>query len=164
MSRRAIDILKARAQELARPPERVPEAPLSLTLFRRGGQLFGVRLSEVSAGGLLKQLSPVPGAPPWVLGAVHHHGEVLSLLDLPALWGLARAGVADLPTFVVLHHQGRRIGVAVEELLGVHDLTGVPTPYAGDDRAGIHEIARLDTKAILVVSTARLLADPRLSA
>jgi len=162
VSRGAREILQERARALAAPMAAAPVDPVGLTLFRRGGQLLGVRLTQVSAGGLLRQLSPIPGGPSWLLGALHHRGEVISLLDLPALWGLPSAGVRDLPSFVVITDGARRLGLAVEELLGVHEVEGGLIPYAGEGRAGLAELARYQDRPVLVLSVPHLLSDPRL--
>lgn len=162
MSRSAKEILQERARALAAPMAQAPTDPVGLTLFRRGGQLLGIRLAEVAAGGLLRQLSPIPGGPAWLLGALHHRGQVISLLDLPTLWGLPTAGVRDLPSFVVLTDGVRRLGLAVEELLGVHEVVGGLIPYAGETRAGLQEVARYQERSVLVLSAPRLFADPRL--
>src|SRR5688572_16443109 len=102
MNQDAIDILKERAEALARSDQASTEAAVSLTLFTRGKQMYGVRLGEVEGAGRLKQLSLVPGAPPWMVGAVQHRGAILSLLDLPPFWGLEVKGLSDLPTFLVV--------------------------------------------------------------
>lgn len=165
MSRDAEALLRERAKALARPETPPPLDPVALTLFRRASQTYGVRLEEVSAGGLLRQLTVIPGGPPWLLGALHHRGEVLSLLDLPALWGTAPArGVRDLPSFIVVAHGGRRIGIAVEELYGVHEVEGGLVPYAGEARSGLESVGRQGERAVLVLSASHLLSDARLGA
>jgi hypothetical protein len=54
------------------------------------------------------------------------------------------------------------VGVLVEELQGVQDVDANTTPYQGVDRSGLTEVARQRGSAILVLSAARLLQDPRL--
>jgi purine-binding chemotaxis protein CheW len=162
MNRDAIEILKERAEALARSDHASTETALSLILFSRSKQLYGVRLGDVEGAGRLKHLSMVPGGPPWMLGAVQHRGAILTLLDLLPFWGLEVKGLSDLPTFIVLSDGSQRMGLLVEELLGVHEVDGAAAPYRGDERAGVSEIAHLSGQPVLVLSAARLFQDGRL--
>lgn len=168
MARDAIKILKERSRALAQKADPPAFTGTSLTLFTRAGQLFGIRTEEVDGAGRLRTLSQVPASPPWILGAVQRHGSVLTLVDLPVFWGLEPKGIADLPTYLVLVHGERRIGVMVEELQGVFELEGNPVIYRGPERSGIVQVVRrrstperLD-EPILVVSALTLFQDPRL--
>jgi purine-binding chemotaxis protein CheW len=162
MGKNAIQILKARAEAAAHVEETVAMATVPLSLFMRGKQLYGLRLGEVEGAGRLRQLSHVPGAPPWMVGAVQHRGSILSLLDLAPFWGVEIKGLADLPTFIVVTDGRGQIGVLVEELMGVHEVDAAIQPYRGDDRVGISEVAHWGEQAVLVLSAARLLQDGRL--
>lgn len=162
MSSPAETLLRKRAKELARAEEEVLVQRWPLTLFRRGGLLVGIRVAEVHGAGTLRLLSPVPGAPAYVSGTVFHRGEVLTLIDLPAFWEMELRGIADLPTYVVVSDGPSRIGVLVEDLLGVHDLEVPPSPWKGAQRAGITEVSRRGDEAVMVLSAPSLFADPRL--
>jgi hypothetical protein len=107
MGKDAIQILKERAEAAAHVEEQVAIATVPLSLFVRGKQHYGLRLGEVEGAGRLRQLSPVPGSPPWMMGAVQHRGSILTLLDLAPFWGV-ESGPADLPTFIVAGDRGRR--------------------------------------------------------
>jgi purine-binding chemotaxis protein CheW len=162
VSRTAREILEARAEALATVEPEAPGVLEALTLFRLLGQLCAVRSGEVDSAGQLRELSPVPGGPAWLVGATLHRGAVLSLVDLAALWELPAPGVRDLPSFVVVTHGGRRLGVLVDQLLGNLELEGALIPYRGPARAGLHEVACRGAEPIWVISTAALLSDDRL--
>ena len=164
MGKDAIQILKERAEAAAHVEEQAAVATVPLSLFIRGKQLYGLRLGEVEGAGRLRQLSHVPGAPPWMMGAAQHRGAIITLLDLAPFWGLELKGLADLPTFVVVTDGRAQIGVLVEELLGVHEVDAAIHPYRGDERVGISEVAHWGQQAVLVLSAARLLQDGRLRA
>jgi purine-binding chemotaxis protein CheW len=156
-----VEVLKARAASLAKKPDEALER-LPLTVFIRGGQQYGLALHEVESAGRLKQLSLVPGAPPWMHGAIQHRGRVISLVDVAKLWNQSLAGVSDLPTYVVISSGGARMGVLVESLLGVHEMDGAPVVYQGAERVGVTHVARKGGIPVLLLSAARLLEDPRL--
>jgi chemotaxis signal transduction protein len=162
LSKEAIDILKQRAEALAHVDDARTTPIASLSLFLRGKQLYGVRLSEVEGAGRLRQLSTVPGAPGWMVGAVQHRGSILTLVDLAVFWGLEIRGVADLPTCGVVGDGNQRLGLLVEDLIGVQEVEATIQPYRGDERAGISEIAHFGAEPVLILSAARLMQDARL--
>ncbi|HEY8206851.1 MAG TPA: chemotaxis protein CheW [Myxococcaceae bacterium] len=164
MAKDAIQILKERAVAAAHVEEQVAIATVPLSLFIRGKQVYGLRLGEVEGAGRLRQLSHVPGAPAWMVGAVQHRGSILTLVDLAPFWNVEIKGLADLPTFLVISDGSQRLGLLVEELLGVHEVDAAIQPYRGDERAGISEVAHLGNQAVLVLSAARLMQDARLKA
>jgi purine-binding chemotaxis protein CheW len=164
----SIEILKARARMLAQKSEPAATSGVSLTLFTRAKQTYGVRPEEVESAGRLRHLSAIPASPSWMVGAVQHQGAVLTLIDLPAFWGQDMEGIADLPTYVVLTDGERRIGLLVEELQGVLDVESAPVMYRGPERSGLQAVAKRVPRGlevapmVLVVSASALLQDSRL--
>ena len=65
------------------------------------------------------EVTPVPGAPPAVLGVHNLRGEVVPVLELAPLLGLAGA---DADCVIVAEDGGRRAGLTVDELLDVRQL------------------------------------------
>lgn len=168
MAQDAIKILKERSRVLAQKADTQAASGLSLTLFTRAGQSYGIRTEEVDGAGRLRVLSHVPASPPWMIGTVQRHGTVLTLVDLPVFWGLELTGITDLPTYLVLMDGPRRLGVMVEELLGVAEMDNSAVMYRGPERSGIVQVARRPStpeqpgEPILVLSAPTLLQDPRL--
>lgn len=90
------------------------------------------------------RLTPIPGAPPMVLGLVNVRGLVVTVLTLAGLLrdeagaprdALEPAERAVPPVSVVLlEYGGRAVGVAVDAVLGVRPLdAGDDTPEQGQD-------------------------------
>lgn len=158
----AEQILKHRASELAQAAEREVRQTYPLTLFHRGGMVLGLQVGEVVGAGSLRQLTVIPGAPGWMAGVVFHRGEVLTLIDLPGLWGMELRGVADLPTYVVVADGAAKVGILVEDLRGVHELDVPPSPWKGAVRAGVTQVTQQKDQPVIVLSARALLADPRI--
>lgn len=99
--------------------ERLPDGPLPLVLLRIGAERVALLQSYVREVVMVPRLTPLPEAPPWVPGVLNYRGE--SLLVLDALARLARS--ARRPELsdrvVLLDYPGRRLGLLVQEVLGV---------------------------------------------
>jgi purine-binding chemotaxis protein CheW len=72
----------------------------------------------------------VPGAPPFVRGIMNVRGTMLTILDLPQRLSGARLR-EESASIVVIHGDGRLLGVAVDDVLDVQSIppTGLePAP------------------------------------
>ena len=80
------------------------------------------------------ELTPVPGARPEVLGVRNLRGQVLPVVDLAGLLGVARAGSAA--RLLVAEAGGLSAGLAIDEVSGVDDLADPPDEADSDLLAG----------------------------
>ena len=86
-------ILTKRAEALARPlQERQTLAePLELLVFSLAGERYAVDTAHVQDVVPLREITPLPCTPSFVLGVVNHRGRILPVLDFRRLFGLAGA-------------------------------------------------------------------------
>lgn len=99
--------------------ERLPDGPLPLLLLRIGEERVALLQSYVQEVVMVPRLTPLPEAPAWVPGVLNCRGE--SVLVLDALARLARSSrrAALSDRIVLLDYEGRRVGLLVQEVLGV---------------------------------------------
>lgn len=116
-------ILRARAQALAPAPEPAVSEQLDLLAFRLAWEDYAVESRFVREVCALEQLTPVPCTPPFVLGLVNLHGEILSVIDLKAFFELPAQGLTDLNKLIVLAGDGMRFGILADAITG---MLGVP--------------------------------------
>ena len=104
----ATQILRARAQVLARIPERAPVAGASLEVleFRLAKERYALENRWVQEVCPLKELTPLPCTPPFVLGIVNVRGRILPVLDLKKLFDLPEQGLTDLHRIVLVRGFG----------------------------------------------------------
>lgn len=99
----------------------VPEAArrLELLLFRLGRdpggrrELFGINVFKVREVLLMPQLTALPGSPPQVLGLADLRGQLMPVVDLPAVAGCR---VDSLQYLVVTEFERSVQGFAVEQV------------------------------------------------
>lgn len=116
-----------------------PDAVRLMAAFALGGEAFALDLSWVAEFAPLRLATPVPCSPPFVAGLMNLRGETLTLVDIAALLGVARApGAGDLrpdalhpnAQVVVTQCDGVRVGLVVDEVLdivGADDAQIAPT-------------------------------------
>lgn len=145
-------ILAERAQALAAVSEEVRQELWPVIAFLVAGRRHAVPASHVRQIIEANRLSPLSGAPSWLLGAIQSRARVIPVLDLKTLLGLSGAGVVDATRVILLEDDGDLFGVAADEVEGRLELpraalTDTPDAgmvrWLGPDRLGILDVARL---------------------
>ncbi len=113
-------ILKARAMELAKEPEQpcIQMASTEVVAFSLGSETYAVEASFVREIHMLKDFTPLPGLPGFVLGIASIRGEILSIIDLKKVFGLPEKGLGDLNRIVILHCEEMGFGILADAIIG----------------------------------------------
>jgi len=114
-------ILRQRAKELAsdlREPASQGET-ISVVEFDLAGESYGVELACVKEVSLLKELTPVPGTPAFILGIINLRGEILTVIDLKKFFELPSRGITDLNKIIMLQADGMEVGILADAIIGV---------------------------------------------
>ncbi len=110
-------------------PARRPSATLA---FRLGDELYGLPVASVEEVLPALPLETVPGGPAFLRGVVFVRGHLIPVLDAAERLGRrGKARGAD-PPIVCLRFDGRYVGLEVDEVLDLLDLTGA-APLAADE-------------------------------
>lgn len=163
----AQQILRERALALARPPSKASIAAdnrLELLEFRLASERYAVESRFVQEVHPLRDLTPLPGTPPFVPGIVNVRGQILPVYDLKKLFDLPEPGLTDLHR--VLHVRGNdmELGLLADVIVSVRvvaadslqpslpTLTGIRADYL----KGITE------DRVVVLDLDRILSDPKI--
>jgi purine-binding chemotaxis protein CheW len=158
-------VLEERARALARPSvaEGAPDADhLELLVFSLGGERYGVDASRVAA--VLPPVSPtpLPGARAALAGVVNHRGEVLAVLDLRGLLGMAGAEALSGIRIVVVDVGGMVLGLRADEVIGLARVeAAAPGPQLARPEGGLPEWIRGVTGGMVSVVDLEALARDR---
>jgi purine-binding chemotaxis protein CheW len=133
-------------------PTTVDPAAERTLLFRAGARTFGCGIDAVREIVPQRRATRLPGAPPAVQGLINLRGTIVTVVDL-ALWlGAERPATAD-GSIVLVDHNSRVAGVAVDEVLDVQmvALEDVSGTIGGDRNGAVRGMGRLgDTVVILL--------------
>jgi purine-binding chemotaxis protein CheW len=158
-------ILRERAAALARPHEEatIPTETLEFLVLALAGERYGLEAARVVEVLPLRELTPVPCTPGFVLGVVTHRGRILPVLDFRSLFDLAGPGAPGGGRIVAVEAGGMTFGIfadAVVNLVRVGASEVAPPPVAldGGRRSFVRGVAR-GTVAILDLEG--LARDPR---
>ena len=114
-------ILKARASVMAQVPAQQgnESSELEVVEFRLAHESYGLESRYVREVYPLKEFTPVPCTPSFVLGIVNVRGQLFSILDLRKFFDLPILGLTDLNQVIILQTAGMEFGVLADAILGV---------------------------------------------
>lgn len=114
------EILKARAAALAREPEDAGTETerLEIVEFLLSPERYGIESRYISEVYPLKDLTPLPCTPPFVLGIMNIRGQILSVLDIRKFFDLPEKGLSDLNKVIILQGSGMEFGILADAIVG----------------------------------------------
>jgi len=159
-------ILRARARALAQTPERPPVAGAMLELleFTLAQERYAVENRYVREVCPLKELTPVPCTPPFLLGVVNVRGRILPVLDLKKFFDLPEKGLTDLHRIVLVRGDGLELGLLADAITGVRSISADTLQASLPTLTGIREdyLKGVTAERLVVLDLARILADPKI--
>lgn len=159
-------ILRARARELAReaPQAPAPDAFLEVVAFELAYETYALETSWVREVYPLKEFMPLPGTRPFVLGLLNVRGRLLLVIDIKKFFDLPEKGLTDLNKVIIVHRNGRELGILADVILGVRLVPLTEIQESLPTLTGIRaEYLRGVTKERLVVLNAeKILSDKKL--
>lgn len=166
LSTDSAQILRTRARALSRPPETVPETAslIQVLEFRLADERYAVETRYVREVYPLKDLTPLPGTPPFFRGLVNVRGRILPVVDLKKFFDLPDLGLTDLHRIVLVEGRDMTLGLLADAAVGVRVLpveslqTSLPTlnGVRSDYLKGV------TADRVVVLDIDRILADPKI--
>jgi len=161
-------ILEERARTLSQPLVRAGDAgeTTEILVFTRGGDRFGVEAVRVAEALPPASLTPLPGARPFLAGAIQHRGRILGVFDLGRLLALPGAASAASPVrVVVVQALGMTFGLQADEVSGVVRVDARDVAAAGAATSGGRQAWLRATTAdmVSILDLDALARDPRLT-
>ena len=161
----AVQILHDRAQVLARPPEQAAADTLfELLEFRLAQERYAVETRYVREVYPLKDLTPLPCTPPFVLGVVNVRGHILPVLDLKKFFDLPETGLTDLHCIILVRERDIEFGLLADVIVSVRSILVESLQPSLPTLTGIRSdyLKGVTDECLVVLDLARLFADPKI--
>jgi len=90
--------------------------------FSLSGESYGIRVLKVQEIQRYSEISPIPGAPSYVLGIINLRGNVISVLNTREKFGLPELEITDDTRIVILEAGQQIVGILVDSVAEVISL------------------------------------------
>ncbi len=126
------EILRGRARALAQEAPAPAGASSEVLEFILAQEHYAIESAWVREVVPLRELTPLPGVPAFVLGIIHLRGQIVSVLDLKKFFELPDKGLSDLDKAIVLSDGAMQFAILADRIVGVRRLllTDLQPPLA----------------------------------
>jgi purine-binding chemotaxis protein CheW len=156
-------ILEERARKLAVPePGTIDTEMVELLRFRLAYKEYALEMQYVQEVILTGEITPVPGVPAYISGICASRGQIISLVDLRALFTIQETGLTDLNRVIVISNGRITFGILADDISGIgtiptdHIFPSAPDPASAQGRYFKGTVG--DT--FVVLDAAAILSDP----
>ena len=113
-------ILKTRAKSLAREAEKevIVEEYIEAVEFLVADERCAIESAFVREVYPLRQLTRLPHTPPFVLGIINVRGQILSVIDIKAFFGLPEKGLSDFSKVIIVNTNEMELGILADMVVG----------------------------------------------
>lgn len=132
--------------------------------FHVGGQFYGVPVDDAREVLMNQPRTPVPLAPPAVVGMMNIRGRIVSAIDMRTVLRLPDTDRPDESVHLIVRHNDEDVGLEVDRIDDVLSLDPesrkpAPETLAPTERAFIRGVFQLDQGLLLELDIHRVLAD-----
>ncbi len=160
------EILKKRAQQLARKPE-TPEAlseKLAVIHFVLHPEHYVLEQRFVKEVFTLEDITAIPGTPSFVMGVLSHRGTVITAFNLKELFQLQETGLTEFNKIMIVSDGEHTFGIVTDEIHGVmhldvHTLSPAPDTISETGRDFIKGVS---PEGLILLDAEKLLASDRM--
>lgn len=159
-------ILADRARSLAQASAQSDSGgeKVEIIVFHLASETYGLPSTFVREAYPLRDFTPLPGLPNFVLGIVNVRGQILSVVDLKKFFNLPEKGLGQLNKLIILRDAHMEFAILADEILGARTLTAsqIQPPPPTVSGIGAAYLRGVTAEHVIVLDVERLLHDDRI--
>ncbi len=137
---------------------------LEIIEFRLVSETYGFESAFVREAYPLKDFTPLPGVPPFVLGIANVRGQILSIIDLKKFFDLPEEGLGQLNKLIILRDEQMEFGILADEILGARSIAldaiqAAPPTISG---IGAEYLRGVTAERVIILDGEKILNDERI--
>ena len=115
------EVLERRARELANKDANTTDkgSSLEVVCFVLQPEKYAIEAGYVQEVLSLKDITPIPGTPAFVMGIINFRGMIVSVINLKKVFGIMEQGLTELNKVILIKHETMTFGLVADEIQGV---------------------------------------------
>jgi len=90
--------------------------------FLLASEYYGIESRYIREVYPIRDYTPLPGTPSFVLGLINVRGQIVSVIDMKKFFDLHDRGMSDLNKAIIIHNDTMEFGILADEILGVRNV------------------------------------------
>lgn len=137
---------------------------LQWVTFRLENETYGINVMQVQEVLRYTEIAPVPGAPGYVLGIINLRGNVVTVIDTRARFGLIPGEVTENSRIVIIEAEKQVIGIMVDSVAEVvylrsSEIESAPNVGTEESAKFIQGVCNRGEELLILVDLNKLLSD-----
>ena len=137
---------------------------LQWVTYKLEDETYGINVMQVQEVLRYTEIAPVPGAPSYVLGIINLRGNVVTVIDTRARFGLMSAEVTDNSRIVIIEAEKQVIGILVDSVAEVvylrsSEIDSAPNIGTEESAKFIQGVSNREGELLILVDLNKLLND-----
>lgn len=137
---------------------------LQWVTYRLGDETYGINVMQVQEVLRHTEIAPVPGAPEYVLGIINLRGNVVTVIDTRARFGLPPNDITDNTRIVIIESDEQVVGILVDSVAEVvylrsSEIDSAPNVGTEESAKFIQGVSNRDGELLILVDLNKLLSD-----
>ncbi len=118
-------ILRERSLTIAQVREEEPAASeiIEIVEFQLSSERYGIESSYVREVYALKELTPLPCTPSFLLGVVNVHGQIISVIDIRKFFDLPAEGLTDINNIIIVGKEKMELAILTDAITGMRSIS-----------------------------------------
>lgn len=127
-------------------------------------ETYGINVMKVQEVLRVSEIAPVPGAPAYVLGIINLRGNVVTVIDTRARFGLPSSEMDEASRIIVIESEKQVVGILVDAVAEVvelreGDIDVAPNVGTEESSRYIQGVATREEGLLILVDLNKLLTD-----
>jgi purine-binding chemotaxis protein CheW len=137
--------------------------------FRLSDEIYGINVMQIREVLRYTEITPVPGAPYFVLGIINLRGNVVTVIDTRKRFGLPPGGVNNQTRIMIVEVQGQVLGLMVDsvaEVIYLKQSEVEMTPNVSNDETSkfIQGVCNKNDELLILVDLEKMIEMPQFDA
>jgi len=159
-------ILRARAKALAKEAEKreAEKEGIKVLEFLLASERYAIESSYIREVYPLKDITPLPGAPPFAAGIINVRGQILPVIDIKQFFDLPEKGLGDLNKIIILRSSAMELGILADVIGGIREIRLGDLQPSLPTLTGIREdyLKGVTGDRLIVLDASKMLSDKRI--
>lgn len=137
---------------------------LQWVTYRLDDETYGINVMQVQEVLRYTEIAPVPGAPDYVMGIINLRGNVVTVIDTRARFGLPASQITDNSRIVIIESDEHVVGIFVDSVaevvyLKTSEIDSAPNVGTEESTKFIHGVSNQGDELLILVDLNKLLSD-----
>ena len=154
--------LRERAKVLGDTEEKKSNGKsIEIVDFLLASEHYGIESIYIREIYPLKDYTPLPGVPLFVLGLLNVRGRIISVVDIKKFFNMPEKGMSDLNKVIILHDDKMEFGILADAILGVRKISLSQLNHPLPTLTGLQGkfVKGVTEERLVVLDAAKILAD-----